>query len=221
MPLCAKLGCVDLLRLGQAAQYLGVHPITLRKWANQGRIPCERVGGHPSGPERRFHRADLDRFMGKQTPGRTQRREALYVRVSGSTGQESSLEAQERELRGSSTGLVIAVYKDRVSGLREQRRGLDKLLADVHAGRVDVVRVTHQDRLARFGVGWVRQLLERDQVTLEVLHAKGNPGGQEELLQDFMALVATFAGRMYGIRSRESQRRLLDKASRQPAETVC
>jgi predicted site-specific integrase-resolvase len=34
----------------------------------------------------------------------------------------------------------------------------------------------------------------------------------DELLADFMSLVATFAGRMYGIRSREARHRLLDKA---------
>jgi predicted site-specific integrase-resolvase len=30
---------------------------------------------------------------------------------------------------------------------------------------------------------------------------------------DFMSLVATFAGRMYGIRSREARARLLDRAA--------
>jgi predicted site-specific integrase-resolvase len=47
------------------------------------------------------------------------RREALYVRVSGTRGQESSLAAQEAELRTSACGAVIAVFKDRASGLRE------------------------------------------------------------------------------------------------------
>jgi putative resolvase len=36
----------------------------------------------------------------------------------------------------------------------------------------------------------------------------------EELLADFMVLVATFAGRMYGIRSREAKRRLLAAAGK-------
>jgi predicted site-specific integrase-resolvase len=31
----------------------------------------------------------------------------------------------------------------------------------------------------------------------------------DELLDDFMSLVATFAGRMYGIRSRQARQRLL------------
>ncbi len=35
----------------------------------------------------------------------------------------------------------------------------------------------------------------------------------DELLADFMSLVATFAGRMYGIRSHEARARLLDRAA--------
>jgi predicted site-specific integrase-resolvase len=34
----------------------------------------------------------------------------------------------------------------------------------------------------------------------------------DELLADFMSLVSTFAGRMYGLRSKEARRRLLAAA---------
>jgi putative resolvase len=110
------------------------------------------------------------------------------------------------------------VFKDRASGLRESRVGLDRMLKAAAAGEFTVVRVTHEDRLARFGVSWLRQLLAVHGVDVEVLHPKGSAGGTEELLADFMALVSTFAGRMYGIRSREACRRLLDQAA--SAETA-
>jgi len=120
------------------------------------------------------------------------------VRVSGSSGQESSLAAQETELRSTSSGTVVAVFKDRASGLRESRPGLDRLLRRAAAGEFTHVRVTHADRLARFGACWLTQILLHHEVQVEVLHAKGTAGGMEELLDDFMALVATFAGRLYG-----------------------
>ncbi|MHB8393857.1 MAG: recombinase family protein, partial [Candidatus Dormibacteria bacterium] len=116
-------------------------------------------------------------------------------RVSGTPGQESSLAAQEEELRASSTGEVVGVFRDRASGLREHRPGLDRVLAMAHAGQISVVRVTHEDRLARFGSAWLRQLLEQDGVLLEVAHPKGSAGGQQELLEDFTTLVATFCWR--------------------------
>lgn len=195
-----------LLRLKAAAEVLGVHPVTLRRWADEGRVPVVRPGR-----ERRFRTEELERFMGL-APRAVPRREALYVRVSGTTGQESSLAAQEAELRATSTGEVVGVFRDRASGLREHRPGLDRVLAMARAGQISVVRVTHEDRLARFGSAWLRQLLERDGVLLEVAHPKGSGGGLEELLEDFTALVATFAGRMYGIRSKEAKRRLLVQA---------
>jgi len=48
----------EWLGLGQAAHYLGVHPITLRRWADHGEIAVMLTpGGH-----RRFAMADLQRF---------------------------------------------------------------------------------------------------------------------------------------------------------------
>ncbi len=199
---------VSLLRLGPAAEYVGVHPVTLRRWANEGRVAIRWVGR-----ERRFDSAVLDALIGHVDEQRP-RREAWYVRVSATTGQESSLVAQEEQLRETATAEVVAVFKDKASGLRENRPGLNQLLKAAASGGFTVVRVTHQDRLARFGTGWLTALLARDGVTVEVLHPKGSAGGVEELLADFMSLVATFAGRMYGIRSREAKRRLLTAAGK-------
>jgi predicted site-specific integrase-resolvase len=145
------------------------------------------------------------------------RLEGLYVRVSRSTGQESSLAAQESELRASSVGQVVKVFRDRASGLREDRPGLGKLLQAVADGSVTVVRVTHEDRLARFGVGWLKALFSVYGATLEVLHPK-TAGGREELLEDFVSLVTTFAGRLYGMRSAESRRRLLAESGQCPGD---
>jgi excisionase family DNA binding protein len=199
-----------LLRLAAAAKRLGVHPGTLRIWADEGRIPFSWVG--VGKPERRFDEADLEVFAGKASAPVRDRVEVAYVRVSGSSGQEASLAAQEDELRRTSTSGITAVYKDKASGLREHRPGLDKLLGHAGEGRFTHVRVTHVDRLARFGVAWITQLLAVHGVTVEVIHHKGSAGGMEEFLADFMSLIATFAGRMYGIRSREARRRLLDAA---------
>jgi excisionase family DNA binding protein len=196
------------LRLSAAAEYVGVHPITLRKYADEGRVAVSWVG-----KERRFLTADLDAYLGVDSLAVRPRSEGLYIRVSSTSGQETSLAAQETELRLTSTGAVFAVYRDTGSGLSEKRAGLTRLLRAAAAGDITVVRVTHEDRLARFGVSWFSALLERDGVTVEVLHDKGSAGGMDELLADFMSLIATFAGRMYGIRSREAKRRLLAAAS--------
>jgi len=53
------------LTLGEASELLGVHPATLRAWADEGKIPSFRTpGGH-----RRFAREDLQAFMRDRSAG--------------------------------------------------------------------------------------------------------------------------------------------------------
>ncbi len=205
---------MERVRVGVAAKRLGVHADTIRRWGDEGRFPSVRVAG-----QRRFLLSDLDAFAAGGVPDPGHRREALYLRVSSTSGQETSLAAQEAELRTTATGDVVEVQRDTASGLRENRPGLARLLAHAAQGKFDVVRVTHEDRLARFGAAWIIALLDRDGVSVEILHTKGSAGGMDELLADFMSLVASFAGRMYGIRGREAKARLLASASGKIGDT--
>ncbi|MHB1499997.1 MAG: IS607 family transposase [Candidatus Dormibacteria bacterium] len=198
-----------MLRLGAAARRLGIHPLTLRRWADTGRIEVVWVGR-----ERRFPIGAVDHLRSDSAESRPSggSRVAGYARVSGTTGQEGSFEAQEAELRARFGSRLVAVYQDNGSGLRESRRGLERVLKAAEAGRLEVLAVTHADRLARFGTTWLERLLLRDGVKLEVLNERGAAGGMPELLEDFITLVATFSGRMYGILSAEAKRRLLEQA---------
>ncbi|MBP0461599.1 IS607 family transposase [Streptomyces montanisoli] len=195
---------MELLRTSKAAKRLGIHPMTLRQWALDGKIPFSWVGR-----ERRFSSVDVENMKrGSASSTVRARLELLYVRVSGPSGQESSLDAQEAELRASSTGTVVEVVDDHGSGLKENRPGLNRVIAMVSDGSVTVVRVTHEDRLARFGVAWLKRLFAVYGVTVEVLHPK-KLGSRDELVEDFASLVTTFAGRLYGMRSADNRRRLL------------
>ena len=79
----------DWLSLTEASSMLGVHPTTLRRWADSGSIPCLRTpGGH-----RRFRTADLVAWMGgKQTTALAPRSEALVQSAVGYTRQEMALQ---------------------------------------------------------------------------------------------------------------------------------
>jgi predicted site-specific integrase-resolvase len=142
----------------------------------------------------------------------------LYVRVSGSTGQETSLVAQERELREAvGDAANIRVFLDRASGLNERRRGLSRLRRGVAKGAFAEVWVTHEDRLARFGVDFLRAEFAAHGVELRVLHEQGDASPEQELLNDFMSLLASFSGRVYGQRSAAAKRRLVEAASARKA----
>jgi len=79
-----------------------------------------------------------------------QRRTAIYCRVSTS---DQDIGLQQDELRGlvAQRGWTLAgeYLDDGVSGARTSRPGLDALLADAQAGRLDVVLVWRLDRLGR------------------------------------------------------------------------
>ncbi|MHA4854720.1 hypothetical protein L1080_035130 [Rhodococcus sp. MSC1_016] len=84
--------------------------VGVRKAASEGRLPSRRTG---SG-QRVFDRTDLDAYLGRPPAldkAPVDRVEALYCRVSGSTGRESSLADQESMLRESASGVVYRVYK--------------------------------------------------------------------------------------------------------------
>lgn len=52
----------EWINLGDAAEFVGVHPATMRAWADKGEIPSQRTpGGH-----RRFRREDLEAWMEAQ-----------------------------------------------------------------------------------------------------------------------------------------------------------
>ena len=196
---------MELLRLSKAAKRLGIHPMTLRQWAVDGKIPFSWVGR-----ERRFSWVEVENMKRGGVDASRPRPEVLDVRGSGWSGQESALAAREEELRATATGEVVKVVKDRGSGLRENRPGLNRLPAMVSDGSVSVVRVRHEDRLARFGVGRGRRLFAVSGVSVGVgvAHPRRS-GGREELLEDFGSLVTTFAGRLYGMRSAQARQRLL------------
>lgn len=108
---------------------------------------------------------------------------------------------------------IYSAGQGRFKGLRENRRGLDRLLDDAAAGKFTVVRVVWRDRLARFGVEWIERYLSVCGVSVEALHERGDKSLLEELMDDFMALLASFSGRFYQLRSRQNQQRLLEAAA--------
>ncbi|MCO6009639.1 hypothetical protein NE236_32170 [Actinoallomurus purpureus] len=91
------------------------------------------------------------------------------------------------------------------------------VLADAGA-IVRVVRVRCEDRLARFGVGWLKCLFAADGVELEVLRP-GRSCGWGALV-DFASVAAMFAGRLYGMRSGQARRRLPARTGQCPPGRV-
>lgn len=193
----------ELLRLSQAASYCEVHPNTIRNWVKSGMLPTQKVGR-----ESRFKKTDLDKLLGIDTKQPTPV-EALYVRVSGTAGQEMGIDGQVELLESARKYPVFKTYIDKGSGLNDKRPLFIQMLKDAQDRKFTVLRITHKDRLTRFGYDNLVKLLNSYGVTVEVLDEDSTKSSQDELLEDFMSLVASFSGRMYGMRSSEHKQKLL------------
>jgi putative resolvase len=184
-----------LLRVSRAAHELGLHPFTVRKWIKAGKIQAIRVGN-----EARVPRSEIERLAGK-TAGRLI---VLYGRVSGQ-GQKSDLETQLERLQvwasRERAGKQTVVLSDIGSGLSATRRHLQRLLRLVREDQVAEIVVTYPDRLTRFGQEYLQALFDSFGVMLTVLDPGENKTVEQELTDDMLALLASFSGRLYGMRS--------------------
>jgi excisionase family DNA binding protein len=184
-----------LLRVSRAAHELGLHPFTVRKWIKAGKIQAIRVGN-----EARVPRSEIERLAGRRDRGLL----VLYGRVSGQ-GQKSDLDTQLARLQAwakvERAGKEILVLSDIGSGLSATRRHLQRLLRLVRADQVAEIVVTYPDRLTRFGQDYLQALFESFGVRLTVLDPGEDTTAEQELVDDMLALLASFSGRLYGMRS--------------------
>ena len=109
------------------------------------------------------------------------------------------------------------VIKDSASGLNENRNGLRRMINKIKNGEITDVAVTQADRLSRFGNTYLIELFEAYNVKLHVLFDEKSLEKdtkhdlQQELMKDFMSLIASFSGRFYRLRSLENKVKLLDE----------
>jgi putative resolvase len=195
-----------LLRLSGAAHELGLHPMTVRRWIKAGRIQVI-----PVGREVRIPRTEVERLVGK-VDGRLL---VLYGRVSGH-GQKDDLEIQLKRLQAWAAterkDMETLVLSDIGSGLKAGRRQLTRLLKLVCEDKVGEVAITYEDRLTRFGQEYLETLFACFDVTLTVLDPGEEKTPEQELTDDLLALIASFSGRLYGMRSHK-QKELLQCAT--------
>jgi len=194
-----------LFRVGAAAHELGLHPMTVRRWIKAGRIQVVQVGR-----EMRIPRWEIERMVGASD----ERFLVLYGRVSGH-GQKDDLETQLERLqawaRTERKGQETLVLSDIGSGLKAGRRHLQRLLKLVCEDKVAEVAITYEDRLTRFGQEFLETLFSCFGVRLTVLEPGAEKTPEQELTDDLLALIASFSGRLYGMRSHK-QKELLQCA---------
>ncbi|MEM3581649.1 MAG: IS607 family transposase [Candidatus Bathyarchaeia archaeon] len=194
-----------LLTLSEACKRLGVHPNTLRKWDKQGKIKVVRtVGGR-----RRIPQSEVERLMGIVKPDMS-KKAVIYARVSShDQEQKGDLERQKQSLLNyaKSKGYeVIAILEDVASGLNEDRKSLNKIFDMVEKRKVGIIIIAFKDRLTRFGIKYLERYFASHNVKIEVANGEEPKDAYQELVEDLIALVSSFAGKLYGLRSHKYEK---------------
>ena len=106
-----------------------------------------------------------------------QSRAAIYARVSTSNnGQDPTLQTRElREYCEHRGWTVVGEYVDvGISGSKEKRPGLDRLLVDAHRRRLDVILVWKLDRFGRSLRHLVNLLAEMESLGIDFVSLRDN-----------------------------------------------
>ncbi|ERM91064.1 transposase [Caldanaerobacter subterraneus subsp. yonseiensis KB-1] len=186
-----------LLSMQKVREIYSISRRTLINWEKEGLITPVRT---PRGI-RRYRKEDIEKLLG-MIEEKPKPKVVLYARVS-TKKQEEYLRNQIRRLEeyANSQGWQYEVIHEIASGVNENRRGLLKLLNKIKRGEVEKVVIEYPDRLARFGFEYLKFFMESFGVELIVLNGKENEEDvNKELAEDLIAIVTSFATRIYGKR---------------------
>ena len=190
-----------LVRIGEAAEMLGVSRESLRKWEKTGELLPARKTAYGT---RYYAVADLLGTKNESAPT------LCYARVS-SHDQKEDLERQHAALEAycAAKGWRSETIKDLGSGMNYRKKGLQKLLELILRRKIRRLVITHKDRLLRFGAELVFALCEIQGVEIVIIHQGEQPSFEEELEQDVLEIITVFSARLYGARSKK-HKRLMD-----------
>ncbi len=192
--------CVSI---GIAASMMGVCTRTIRRWDAKGKIPCTRTpGGH-----RRISLIVIECFQAREAridDGDVHGQAAVYCRVSSHEQKaKGDLDRQvtttERHCARAGLGKPL-IFTDVGSGLNATRPGLARLCKQVEAGLVRTVVVSFKDRLTRFGFEYLRRYFASHGTSIVIARQAATRSMQDELVEDLIAIVTSFSGRVHGMR---------------------
>ena len=208
----------------------GIVPQTIRNYVKQGKLKAIKSANN----RYYFEEAEINRFerefilnnqndqydnsllVKKANAVRANSAENWCFYLRSSEGNKVLLQNQETNLRNHYPEPKF-VIKDSASGLNENRNGLRRMINQIKNGEITDVAVTQADRLSRFGNTYLIELFEAYNVKLHVLFDEKSLEKdtkhdlQQELMKDFMSLIASFSGRFYRLRSLENKVKLLDE----------
>ena len=190
------------------ADFLGTTAQTIRNYDKQGLIKTARNDGN----QRIILRNDLIEFLDNKGliihNEIDNKNDVIYARVSSHDQKNhGDLDRQALFLVENVSDMQNPlVLKEVGSGLNDKRKKLQELLTMVSNKEVRNVYITYRDRLTRFGFNYLQTMFNACGTNIIIVKdINGAKSIQEELVEDMMSLIASFSGKLYGMRSRKSK----------------
>jgi len=187
------------IKIGEAANVLGVSIQTLRRWEQtEVLLPVKKVSGT------RYY--DYEVLLGAKKEVE-QELTVAYARAS-SHDQKKDLERQIEMLSSfcAAKGWNYKVISDLGSGMNYRKKGLKQLLDDILERKIRRLVLTHKDRLLRFGAELIFSLCAVRQVEVVIINQGDECSFEEELTKDVLEIITVFSARLYGARSHKNKK---------------
>ena len=136
------------------------------------------------------------------------KKDIVYARVSSNEQkQKGDLDRQALSIIERIPNLQnVLVLKEVGSGLNDKRKELNKLISMVLNDEINKIYVTYKDRLTRFGFNYIDTVCKAKGVEIVILNKNDDKDIEKELVEDMMNLIASFSGKLYGIRSSKNRK---------------
>ncbi|MDJ0717679.1 MAG: IS607 family transposase [Prochloraceae cyanobacterium] len=186
------------VKIGEAAELLGVSIETMRRWEKSGELVPDRK---TRGGTRYYEIGKLLNAENNDYPT------ICYARVS-SHDQKQDLDRQQELLEAycAAKGWRTQTIRDLGSGMNYRNKGLQKLLEMILQKKMKRLVLTTKDRLLRFGSELIFSLCELQGIEIVIIHKGEQPSFEEELATDVLEIITIFSARLYGSRSKKNRK---------------
>ena len=194
-------------KTGEVAEILHLHYQTVIRYDNEGILHFKRNESN----RRVMFKEDLLQYLNEKglliDDTVQTKSDVIYCRVSSHDQQtEGDLDRQVVKLMEYAQSYQLQnpiILKEVGSGLNDNRKQIQRLIRMILHHEVSRVFITYKDRLTRFGYHYLETICKECGVELHVMNDnETDKSAQEEMVEDMMALIASFSGKLYNISSK-------------------